>query len=279
MSTFAPIAPSIHVPPAEVAADTWLIHSIQHALGAPLFVYLNSLVILGAEPMIVDTGTIANREQWLHDVFSLVEPEDVRWIYISHDDIDHVGNLDETLEACPNAQLVCNWAMVERHTNCFDFPLERCRWVMDGESLDIGDRTLLALRPPVYDSPTTRGLFDPTTGLYWSVDTFATPLPDPHASVADLEPDFWTHGLALFALGAVSPWLSLVDVAKYNAYVDRVQSLDIKTIACCHSPVIEGPYIERAFAHVRQLPTLDPIPLPDQAVLEQIVAALSGLSA
>ena len=89
------------------------------------------------------------------------------------------GNLDEAMDACPNAQLVCNWAMVERHTNCFDFPLDRCRWVMDGESLDVGDRTLQALRPPVFDSPTTRGLFDPTTGVYWAVDTFATPLPDP----------------------------------------------------------------------------------------------------
>ena len=39
-----------------------------------MFVYLNSLLILGSEPLIVDTGTIANRDQWLKDVFSLVEP-------------------------------------------------------------------------------------------------------------------------------------------------------------------------------------------------------------
>ena len=279
MSMFAPVAPTIHVPPQRIAADTWLIHSIQPALGQPLFVYLNSLVILGAEPMIVDTGTIANREQWLQDVFSLVEPEDVRWIYISHDDVDHTGNLDETMTACPNAQLVCNWAMVERHTNCFDFPLQRCRWVMHGETLDIGDRTLHALRPPVFDSPTTRGLYDPTTRVYWAVDTFATPLPDPHMGVADLDHDFWTFGLALFALGAVSPWLSLVDVAKYNRFVDGVQNLDIQTIAACHTPVIEGPFIERAFARVRELPEMDPLQLPDQSVLDQIVAALSGVQA
>lgn len=271
--TFAPIAPSTYVPPTQIAADTWVIHSVQHALGQPLFVYLNSMVILGAEPMIVDTGTIANREQWLADVFSLVEPEDVRWIYLSHDDVDHTGNLEEALSACPNAQLVCNWAMVERHTNCFDFPLPRCRWIMDGEALDIGDRTLRALRPPVYDSPTTRGLFDPTTGVYWAVDTFATPLPDPKMGIADLDPEFWDFGLALFALGAVSPWLSMVDQVKYGAYVDRVQSLDITTVACCHSPVIEGPFIERAFARVRALPAMDPPPMPDQSVLDEIVAA------
>jgi len=275
MTTFAPLAPTTYFPPSRIAADTWVIHQVQPALGEPLFVYLNSMVILGAEPMIVDTGTPANREQWLKDAFSLVEPTDVRWVFLSHDDVDHTGNLDEVMSACPNAQLVCNWAMIERHTNCFQFPLERCRWIMDGETLDIGDRELAALRPPVYDSPTTRGLFDPTTGVYWAVDTFATPLPDPQVGVADLDPDFWAGGLALFAMGAVSPWLSMVDERKYGLYVDRVQNLPITTVAACHSPVIEGPLIERAFGHIRQLPVLDPPALPDQSVLDQIIAATS----
>ena len=271
--TFAPLAPTTSVEPTLIAKDTYVIHQVQPALGEPLFVYLNSMVIRGREPMIVDTGTPANRAQWLEDAFSLVEPEDVRWVFVSHDDVDHSGNLDEVMTACTNATLICTWAMVERHTNCFDFPLERCRWVMDGESIDIGDRTLQAVRPPVYDSPTTRGLFDPTTGVYWAVDTFATPLPDPAMGIADLDPEFWDFGLGLFALGAVSPWLSMVDPAEYSRYVDRSQSLDITTIAACHSPVIEGEFIDKAFARIRELPTIDPPPVPDQSVLDQIVAA------
>jgi flavorubredoxin len=271
--SFEPLPSCTYVPPSKIATDTWVIHSVQQACGQPLFVYLNSLLILGSEPTIIDTGTINNREQWLKDVFSLVEPEDVRWIFLSHDDVDHTGNLVEAITACPNARLVCNWAMVERHTNCFDFPLDRCQWVMDGESLDIGDRTLAALRPPVFDSPTTRGVFDPTTGVYWAVDTFATPLPDPSMGVADLDPDFWEFGLTLFALGGVSPWLSLVDQSKYNRYVDRVQKLDIKTVAACHSPIIEGEYIDHAFRRVRELPSVECPPMPDQSVLDQIVAA------
>jgi flavorubredoxin len=271
--TFAPVAPTLYVPPTKVAADTYVIHQIQPALGQPLFVYLNSMVILGSEPIIVDTGTPANREKWLEDVFGLVEPNDVRWVFLSHDDVDHTGNLEQVMTACPNAQLVCNWAMVERHTNCFDFPLERCRWIMHNESFSIGDRTLHALRPPVYDSPTTRGLFDPTTGVYWAVDTFATPLPDPHMAVADLDPEFWRFGMTLFAFGAVSPWLSMLDPAKYGTYVDTVQKLDIKTIAACHTPVLEGALIQQAFDYVRQFPSTEPPPLPDQSILDQIIAA------
>ena len=271
--TFTPIAPTIYVPPTKIAADTYVIHQVQPALGEPLFVYLNSMVILGREPMIVDTGTPGNREQWLSDVFSLVEPEDVRWVFLSHDDVDHSGNLDQVMTACPNAQLVCSWAMVERHSNCFHFPLERCRWIMHDQSFSIGDRTLRALRPPVFDSPTTRGLFDPTTGVYWAVDTFATPLPDPHVAIADLDPEFWQFGMTMFAFGAVSPWLSMLDHAKYDRYVDTVERLDITTIAACHTPIIEGPFIKRAFDRIRELPLVEPPPMPDQSILDEIVAA------
>ena len=254
MSTFAPIAPTTHVPPTLIAPDTYVIHQVQPALGEPLFVYLNSMVIVGDEPVIIDTGTPANRERWLEDVFGLVEPDDVRWVFLSHDDVDHSGNLAEVLTACPNAKLVCNWAMVERHTNCFNFPLDRCRWIMHDESFSVGDRTLHAVRPPVFDSPTTRGLFDPTTGVYWAVDTFATPLPDPQLGIADLDPEFWQFGMTLFAFGAVSPWLSMLDHDKYGRVVDAVQGLDITTIAACHTPVIEGEFIRRAFERIRGVP-------------------------
>ena len=67
---FSPVPPTRRIEPEQVAPDTYLIHQLQPALGAPLSVYINSMVITGAEPVIVDTGTIANRKQWLDDAFS-----------------------------------------------------------------------------------------------------------------------------------------------------------------------------------------------------------------
>jgi flavorubredoxin len=273
---FAPLPPTAHYPPLEIAPETFLIQQVQEACGQPLFVYLNSLVIRGKEPVIVDTGTPANREQWLEDVFSLVDPADVRWVYLSHDDVDHSGNLEQVMEACPNASLVCSWPIVERHTNCFDFPLGRCQWINDGESFDVGDRQLTALQPPNYDSPTTRGLWDASTGVYWAIDSFATPLPGvPSEELDGLDPEFWQFGMTLFALGAVSPWLALVDEGKFATHVDRIQNLGATTIACCHSPVLRGDRIDDAFRIVRGLPTAECPPLPDQSVLDQIIAATS----
>ena len=151
--------------PTQIAPETFLIHDHQGEGIAPVVVALNTLVIRAAEPVVVDTGMAENREQYLADVFGLVEPADVRWVFISHDDVDHTGNVNALMDACPNATLIVNWFMTERMGASLAVPPTRQRWIDDGGTFDVGDRTLVALRPPIFDSPTTRGLFDPTTGL------------------------------------------------------------------------------------------------------------------
>lgn len=270
--SFDPVKPEVLRPPLKVADDTWLIQQIQEACIGPFWVSLNSLVIKGAEPVIVDAGTPANRDQWLKDVFSIVEPEEVRWVYISHDDVDHTGNLVEVMEACPNATLICTWFMIERHTNAFNFPLERSRWVNDGESWRAGDRTLTAITPPLFDSPVTRGLYDDRTGVYWAVDSFATPLPGPMDDVTELPDEAWQQGVEMFNR-LNSPWFKLLDRAKYQRHVDRVQDLDIDVIAGCHTPIIPQKKVVDAFELIRSIPDGDPPPQPGQPDLEDLIKA------
>ncbi len=272
--TFTPEAPPLRMAPTRAGADAWVIHQVQHALGAPLSVYLNSMVIAGSQPAIVDTGSVNNRDAWLEDVFGIVEPDDVRWVLLSHDDSDHTGNLAPVMEACPNATLVCSWAIMERFSNAFGFPLERCRWLNDGESLDIGDRRIRAVRPPVYDSPTTRGFLDERTGAYWGVDAFATPCPgDPVPTVGDLDPAFWADGMRMFIHHALSPWIGMVDRRRYAAEVERVRALGMTSIASAHSPLIPATSLDRAFDLLRGLPDADVPPAPDQTVLDDLLRA------
>ena len=271
---FEPLKPSVHHAPLKVADDTWLVQQMQEAVIGPLWVYLNSLVITGPEPVIVDTGTPANREQWLQDVFSIVDPGDVRWIFLSHDDVDHAGNLAEVMEACPNATLITTWFMTERHTSAFNFPLERCRWVNDGQSWRAGNRTLTAITPPLFDSPVTRGLYDDRTGVYWAVDSFATPLPGPMDDISKLDPAEWKGGLEFFNR-LNSPWFKLLDLEKYERHVDRVEQLDLQVVAACHTPVIRKPQITEAFNMIRQIPNGEPPPQPNQPDLDALMHAIA----
>lgn len=238
--------------------------------------YMNSMVIAGREPVIVDTGSVNNRDQWLEDVFGVVDPSDVRWVFLSHDDSDHTGNLAPVMESCPNATLVCSWAIVERFSNAFGFPLERCRWLNDGEVIDVGDRRIRAVRPPVYDSPATRGFLDECTGVYWGVDAFATPCPaKPVPTVSDLDRGFWGEGMAMCTHHALSPWVGLVDRARYAAEVERVRALGMTSIATAHSPLITPARVEEAFALLRDIPDAPVPPAPDQNVLDIILATVA----
>jgi flavorubredoxin len=166
------------------------------------------MVIRGAEPVVVDTGVAENRDQFLSDVFSIVEPEDIRWVFISHDDVDHTGNVNALMELAPNATLVINWFMQERMGATLEVSPMRQRWITDGESFDAGDRRLLAIRPPVYDSPTTRGLLDTVTGVYWTSDSFGAPMLTPIRDIADLPDEMFDIGMATFNRW-VSPWIEI----------------------------------------------------------------------
>lgn len=275
--------PTYHKAPTEVAPGTYQVHEVQHALGQPLSVYLNSMVIKAKEPVLVDTGSVRNRRAWLEDTFSLVDPTDVRWVFVSHEDPDHVGNLAEVMELCPEANLVCSWAIVERFHNAFEFPLSRCRWADDGCSFDVGDRSLVVIRPPAYDSPTTRGVLDSSTGVYWAADAFATPVPGGAGApqlasdVADLDPEFWQDGMVMFGLNALTPWLQMVDPGRFSIEVSRVRRQGMTTITSGHSPTIGPGKIDEAWDRLSSLAGMSPPPVPDQAVLDLIVAATNGV--
>lgn len=274
----APAAPSAprrtRLAPTKVANETFLIHDHQGEGTAPVSVAINSLVIRGAEPVVVDTGAPEHRDQFLEDLCSIVEPQDIRWIFISHDDVDHHGNLPALVELAPNATVIVTWFLAERMGASLGVSPLRQRWVGDGERIDVGDRTLVALRPPVYDSPTTRGLFDPTTGVYWSSDAFATPMPTPVRDVAALDPVCWDEGMLMFNQ-YLSPWLSLVDERRFQGEVDRVQALGASCIVGAHTPLIGRSHLDQAISATRRSITAVVPPQPDQAVLDQIRQVLT----
>ncbi len=153
-------------------------------------------------------------------------------------------------------------------------PPTRQRWIDDGDTFDVGDRTLVALRPPIFDSPTTRGLFDPSTGCYWASDSFATPMLSPNRDVAEIDADFWIDGMHMFDQ-YVSPWVKIVDDAKFQATVDRVAALRPSVMAGCHTPVIREDLVPSAIAATRATPHVTVPPEPGQAVLEQIQQSLT----
>jgi flavorubredoxin len=263
--------------PERVSADAWLIPTLA-ASPAGGFIGAHSLVIRGEQPVIVDTGCALARELWAAQVFSVVEPEDVRWIFLSHTDHDHVGNLELVLERCPNATLVGSFGIVGHLSGDRDLPLERMRWLDPGDSFDAGDRTLSLVRPPMFDSPTTRGLYDPKDRLLWAVDAFGALFPGAVYDADDVPADLYDGSFA--ALNTWNtPWLELVDRDKYAELVATTAGLDLAVVASAHGPVLRGPRIADAFARTLALAGQPPVPQPGQEMLDELLRAAFGVAA
>lgn len=241
--------------PLRICPDTWVIPQLEQAPPVGCF-FLNSAVITGREPIVIDTGTPVNRARWIEHLGSIVDPADVRWIFISHDDQDHAGNLAVLMELCPRATVLTSWFGLGRmvSTDGIELPLHRVRFVNDGDAVDIGDRTLRAVLPPIFDNPTTRGVFDPSTGFFWAADCFGAPVPEFVPEADDVPAAEWRAGF-LMLHRMLAPWHTMLDHRRYaTAAIDRLQQMPITTIAGAHGPVVRGSRITEAFRMLRELP-------------------------
>ena len=262
-----------HMPvtlPEAIAPEIFLIPNLAPGPDG-LYLPVNSMVIRGREPVIVDTGAPVHRASWLEKAFAVVEPQDVRWVFLSHDDGDHTGALFDVLERCPRATLVTNFFSVERlKIEKPALPLARMRWIEPGGSFDAGDRVLKLFRPPVFDGPTSRGLFDPKSGAMWMVDSF--PCFTPGSLDADEMPQDLLSQVMPALSSAISPWHAWLDSAAYLRHVDAIEALGARTVASAHGPVLRGERLDDAFDRLRALAGKPVIPTPGQELLDALLA-------
>lgn len=260
--------------PHEIATDTFLLPTIAPEPSGG-FVSAHTLVIRAAEPVVVDTGVSLAREAWLAHLTAVLDPEDVRWVFVSHDDHDHIGNLEVLLDLCPSATLVGNWSMTSRLGGDVPLPLERMRWLDHDESFEVGDRTLHLVRPPLWDSPATRGLYDSRTGVLWAVDTFGALVQGPVVEADDADDDLYDATFDAMNLWN-TPWLELADRTRFADHVRRTADLPMTAVASAHGPVLRGDRIAAAFNRTVELAARPALPTPGQAVLDEMLATFAG---
>lgn len=236
---------------------------------------VNAFVIQAAQPVLVDTGMPGSRETFLDLLWSAVEPDDLRWIWLTHPDRDHTGALMEVLDAAPKARLVTSFLGLGILGIEYDIPPERVFLINPGQALDVGDRRLHCFRPPLFDNPATAGFVDDRTGAMFSSDCFGAPMPTASAALADdaggLPAREVAAGQQLWAT-VDSPWVHGVDRSRYAASLRAIGTPDL--LLSTHLPPARG----RAAAFLDTLsavPELPPFVGPDQAALEQMLAGFA----
>ena len=237
---------------------------------------INAYVLHAAEPVVVDTGLGVgiDGEAFIDALRSVIDPRTIRWVWLTHDDADHTGNIERVFELAPEAKLVCHGMAALRMSSWWPVPLDRVHAIRPGDRLPVGDRTLLAVAPPLFDNPMSTGFLDEATGALFSVDSFGAVIPEPTTDAAEVPAEALAGGMLGWA-ALDSPWTHLLDRAQFSQVLDRVRRLQPTTILSSHLPAAPGTSIEKFLGILETVPDAEPAVAPSADEFKQMLEAMA----
>ncbi|MGW0710757.1 MBL fold metallo-hydrolase [Streptomyces sp. NPDC002643] len=254
-------------PDISVLADSLEVPGIGH-------LPVNAFVLHGKQPVVVDTGLGLPDRNFVETLDAVLDPVDVRWIWLTHPDRDHTGGIFELLAVAPEAQVVTTFLGAGILSCEHPLPMDRLYFLNPGETLDVGDRTLTGFRPPLFDNPATVGFFDNASGVCFSSDCFGAPLPTAELAravdVRSVTVDDLRAAQLLWAT-VDSPWVRIVDEEKFLATFELLKDRKPDLVLSTHLPPAAG-ITGSLLDTLATAPSAPPFTGPDQTALEQLLA-------
>ena len=239
---------------------------------------INAFVLHGSEPLLVDTGAVVDADDFMTALRSVIDPADLAWIWLTHTDFDHIGALHRLLAENPRLRVITTFFGMGIMGLAAPLPIAQVCLVNPGETITLGDRTLTAIKPPLFDNAVTTGFHDQRSRALFTADCFGALLPAVPHDAADLSDDELRRGQIHWAT-IDSPWLHNVDRARYAQELRRIREIDPSIVLSAHLPPAGGAMTERLLGALEAAPSAQPFTGPDQATLRQLLTQMTAGSA
>ena len=192
----------------------------------------NAYLIRDQKTALIDTVKAPFAEVLLGHVAALTTPEDVDYVVCNHAEPDHSSALPCVMQACANAELVCDAKCRNALAGHYDTERWKFRIVADGDSISLGRRTLTFVETPMVHWPESMFTYVPEEKLLFSMDGFGQHYASAHR-FDDEEP------LDIVMAEAKTYYANIVmlygrQIAKV---LERAQGLDIEMIAPSHGVI------------------------------------------
>jgi glyoxylase-like metal-dependent hydrolase (beta-lactamase superfamily II) len=238
------------------------------------FLPVNAYLLHAKQPLLVDTGMRVTSPQLLDALWSVIDPHDLRWIYLTHPDRDHTGSLRAIVDAAPNARIITTFMGMGILGLDFDIPPDRTYLLNPGQSLNLGDRSIVPFRPPAFDSPATTGFIDTSTGACFCSDLFGAPMSDEAlvytSDIRDIPSDELRAAQRLWTT-VDSPWVTSADPAAFRACVATLSDAAPSVVLSSHLPPARDSLATLSDTLVSVVGS-EPYVGPDQQALEELLA-------
>ena len=194
----------------------------------PNGVSYNSYIIKDEKNVLMDTVDIRATNEWLENIETSLNEENIDYLVISHLEPDHSANIQLIAEKYPNMKIILNQRTESMMKQFFDMDLSsRYIIVKEGDIIDIGEHKLQFFMAPMVHWPEVMMTYEQTEKILFSADGFGK------FGTLDTEED-WTCEARRYYFNIVG---------KYGAQVQqllkKVSKLDIKMICPLHGSILK----------------------------------------
>ncbi len=205
--------------------------AFETVLATPGGTTYNAYLIKAEKATLVETVRVTFRDEYLAKLKSLIDPLEIQYLILNHTESDHAGAVPWVLEAAPNAQIITSEAACRHVCSLFNLSGEM-RAVNDGDTLDLGDRTLSFIAAPYLHWPDTMFTYSPRDRVIFTCDAFGSHYCDVDAVFDDEAGDF-AEAYRFYFDHIMRPFKD-----KVRAAVAKLDGLAIDVICNGHGPVL-----------------------------------------
>jgi len=234
---------------------------------------VNAFVLKASQPVLVDTGLVPLSNEFMENLSNIINPADLRWLWLTHTDQDHIGSLWKVLESTPNLRIITTYIGIGKMSLFKPLPMDRVYLLNPGESIDIGDRIITAVKPPTYDAPETTGFYDPKSSAFFCADCFGALMSEPVENASEIEKEILRKNSTLWAT-VDAPWLHSIDRTMFYNSLNKIRELSPKLILSAHLPVAYN-MTEELIDWLKSVPEAQPFIGPNQIALESMMKEMA----
>ncbi|MFH1016459.1 MAG: FprA family A-type flavoprotein, partial [Chloroflexota bacterium] len=137
----------------------------------------NAYLVSGKNKIaLIDTTNPGFENELLTKIASIVSPAKIDYVIMNHAEPDHAGAIPVVLAAAPNAKLVLTRKGAELAEALYHVPEARRLVVKEGDTIDLGGKTLRFIEAPWLHWPETMFTFAVEDKVLFSCDFFGTHL-------------------------------------------------------------------------------------------------------
>lgn len=134
----------------------------------------NSYLLDTEKPTIIDTVDIAFGGEYVKNLEKLIELDRIQYIVINHVEPDHAGGLPALINKAKNATIVTTALGKEFLIGMFKLHDKKFHVIKDGETLDIGGKTLKFFETPFLHTEETMITYSVEDKTLFPCDQFST---------------------------------------------------------------------------------------------------------